>query len=103
MEPIKDKVDKLITYNFSVTKCPAKVYDDFTDFCKSETNDNYSMGLKILLESRKANIKEVALFEQYMVLKDMVIRLEDRVNELNEQVIAAKIIKKAPKTFGKKD
>jgi len=78
-DSVKEKVDKITTINFSITKCPHNVYKDFTGYCKDETNDNYSFGLKMLLESRKANAKEAVLFQQYMELKDEVVRLRERV------------------------
>ena len=93
---IKERLKNITTINFSVTKCPQKVYEDFVDFCKQETNDNYSMGLRDLLASRKASIKEVVLFQQYMELKDEVAVLNKKVEELFQS-------RKGPKTFGKEE
>ena len=52
---IKRKVMDLVTINFSITKCPQEVHEVFTQFCREETNDNYSMGLKLLMERSSFN------------------------------------------------
>lgn len=97
---IRERVQEIATINFSITKCPHAVYQDFTDFCKAETNDNYSMGLKLLLEAKRTNIKEIVLFEQYMVLKNEFEELKQKFAEIQQKPeIKAKL-----KTFGgKKD
>ena len=90
----KDKVDEITTINFSVTKCPLKIYKKFTEFCKLESNDNYAFGMKLLLDSREANVKELVLYEQY-------IKLKAEVDELREMVVTkTKTEKGGPKTFG---
>lgn len=83
-EQLKD----LTTINFSITKCPIKVFKAFSEFCKTETNDNYAFGLKMLLESRETNIKEIILFEKYAELRDEVEQLKQK----NER--------KIPRTMG---
>ena len=92
---IKTKVRDLATVNFSITKCPVKVYEAFIDFCKSETNDIYSMGIRDLMEARKTNVKEVVLYQQYLEIKEEVVELKEEISELREQI-------KGPKkrTFG---
>jgi len=82
----KDRVKDITTINFSITKCPHRVYEDFVGFCKRETNENYSMGLKLLTEGMKTNIKEVVLFEQYMEIKQ----------ELQEMRIELELLKELP-------
>lgn len=90
----KDRVENLTTINFSITKCPLKVFKAFSEFCKSETNDNYAFGLKMLIDSRDVNIKEVVLYEQYCELKDRIVALEETTtDETNEE-------KKRPKMLG---
>ena len=95
---IKDKVHELVTRNFSITKCPEAVYEDFVKFAKEETSDNYSMALKMLIEGMKANIKEVHLYEQYMELKAEFAEFKEsilvRLDNLEK--------KDKPKTFGTK-
>jgi len=92
MSSVKDKVEDLTTINFSITKCPLKVFKAFSEFCKSETNDNYAFGLKMLLDSREVNVKEVVLYEQYCELKDRIVALESKEDKVEE--------KKGPKVLG---
>ena len=91
----KERVKGLTTINFSVTKCPLKVYERFVAFCKKETSDNYSFGLKLLLDGMEGNIKEATLFEQYIELKARIDDLEKTFQELQGKGVKAK-----PKTFG---
>lgn len=79
---VKEKVEELATYNFSISKCPAKVYEEFIRFCKKETNDNYAFGIKLLLDGFKTNVKEVTLFQQYMELKDEVAKIKQEIEAL---------------------
>ena len=101
---LNERVQALVTRNFSITKCPERVYDDFVNFCKDETNDNYSMRLKMLLEARKTNIKEVILYEQYMELKhefeEFKTVVAEELHKLQGKPLASE--KKVPRTFGKK-
>ena len=80
-EKITKRVEKITTINFSITKCPHKVYQKFVEYCKNETNDNYSMGLKMLVDAIEANIKEALLFEQYMELKARMDELENKSSD----------------------
>ena len=95
----REKVISMTTRNFSITKCPERVYEDFVGFCREETNENYSMGLKLLMDARKVNIKEALLFEQYMEVKA-------ELRELRESMVPApeekEPVKKVPTTFGRK-
>jgi hypothetical protein len=95
MSETKDRIDDITTINFSITKCPLKVFKAFSNFCKQETNDNYAFGLKVLLDSREANVKELVLYEQYLKLREEFEALKELVNKTGEP----KVIDK-PKTFG---
>tara|TARA_Y100000310_G_scaffold140352_1_gene139777 strand:- start:16369 stop:16626 length:258 start_codon:yes stop_codon:yes gene_type:complete len=77
MTETKDKMADVTTINFSITKCPLKVFKAFSEFCKQETNDNYAFGLKMLLDGMKTNVKEVVLYENLQELKDRVEKLEN--------------------------
>jgi hypothetical protein len=94
-DEIKERVTELATINFSITKCPAKIYERFTSFCKKETHDNYSFGINLLLNAWEQNIKEVVLYEQYMLL-------QERVRVLEEKLASAGVKEKKtlPKTLG---
>jgi hypothetical protein len=85
MNETKDRIDDITTINFSITKCPMKIFKSFREFCKSETNDNYSFGLKILLDSRETNIKEVVLYELYTNLRDEFEQFKQEMSERKEK------------------
>ena len=91
----KDKVEDITTINFSITKCPLKIYKRFTEFCKQETNDNYAFGLKLLIDSREVNVKEVVLYEQYTKLKAEIDELREMIMVKESKPKATKV-----KTFG---
>ena len=93
MNNTKEKIENITTINFSITKCPMKIFKSFREFCQKETNDNYSFGLKLLLDSRSANVKEIVLYEQYLELRD-------EMNTLKTELEEFKRVKKKPKTLG---
>ena len=82
MSDKKERIEDITTINFSITKCPMKIFKTFREFCKKETNDNYSFGLKILLESREANVKEVLLYEHFLELRDEITSIKKEIEEL---------------------
>ena len=94
-DEIKKRVEGIATINFSISKCPVKVYEDFVQFCKEETGDNYAFGLKMACEALKGNAKDAVLFQQYLELKERVDVLEEKLNEGKVESKA-----KGPKTFG---
>ena len=98
-KPVSERVKDMTTINFSITKCPHRVYEDFSTFCKEETNDNYSMGLRDLLNARKVNLKEVVLYQSCMEIKDELVILRGELAELRENLDEGV---KTPKTFGKR-
>ena len=88
----KERVEEMSTINFSITKCPLKVYREFTEFCKQETADNYSFGLKTLLEGMQTNMKEEIMYEEMCKIKARLDNLENKEPEEPK--------KKSLKTFG---
>ena len=100
MDELKDRIDDITTINFSITKCPLNVFKAFSAFCKKETNDNYAFGLKLLLDSREANVKEVVLYEQYLELKDEVEIIKKQLERLEEPSKEKQTTRKMPKTMG---
>jgi len=96
---VKERVEKLKqtpTINFSITKCATDVYQEFIEFCRKEANDSYAFGLKLLLDSRKQNIKETVLYESLMEIKDVLDIHEQKIKALEEGPVE----KKSPKTMG---
>lgn len=87
----KDRVEDLTTINFSITKCPLKIFKRFSQFCKQETNDNYAFGLKMLLDALDTNVKEVVMWEQITALRD-----DFEKHKAEDQPVE----RKKPKTMG---
>jgi hypothetical protein len=100
---ITERVKDLTTVNFSITKCPQKVYEEFVAFCKEETNDNYSMGLRDLLNGMKSNIKEVVLYQQYMETKDELNQIRAELARMQTEMVPEQETETKPATFGKKE
>jgi len=99
-EKIKDRIEKITTRNFSITKCPERVYKRFVEFCQKETNDNYSMGLKLLIDGMDGNVKEKVLFQQYMEIKEELSNFAGKLQAFENK---GEEIKSDVKTFGSKD
>jgi len=87
------------TINFSITKCPAKIHQKFCEFCQQETNDNYAMGIKILLECMEVEAKDQVMFQQYMEVREKVGILNERIEKLEMQGVEQSQ-NKGPKPFG---
>ena len=87
---LKERTDGLIVKSFSICSCPIKIIQEFKEFCMSETKNDYSMGLKVLLERNKINFQQ-EIFA--MKIQELESRLEPLENK-----------KEKPKnlTFGKK-
>lgn len=97
-EEIKSRVNEMTSINFSITKCPQKVFRRFSEFCKTETNNNYSFALKLLLDGMEGNVKEALLFQQYIELKAELDELKVLVMNISTK---SEPEKKKRKTFGK--
>lgn len=78
---ILDKVDAITTRNFRVSAMLERDFQRFTNFCQEVANDNYAMGIKILLDNYASNIKEVLLFQELEELKQRVDVLEQKPKE----------------------
>ena len=49
----QDGNDEMDARTFTISKCPANIYDEFIGFARKETGNNYAMAIKILLEKAK--------------------------------------------------
>jgi hypothetical protein len=61
------------------------IHTAFKEYCKTECDNNYTLGLKFLLENYESDFKYTSLY-------DHIVNLTKRVNELESQC------KKAEKT-----
>jgi len=92
---LKERTDGLFNAkSFSICGCPIKVIQEFSEFCMSETKNDYSMGLKILMERNKINF-------QQEVFAMKIAELEARLSKIEENPVEEQ--KPKVKTFGKKE
>jgi uncharacterized protein YoxC len=95
---IKNRVEDATTINFSITKCPYKVYKEFVDFCKEETEDKYAMGLKLLIDAKNKTATVEGLFKAILSLQEQI----DEINQRDgEAMVSSDVTKPVVKTFGK--
>ena len=62
-----------------------RIHNEFKDYCKIECANNYTLGLKDLLEYRKNDWKYEALYDMIQGLYDKVAALEQVNSKTNEQ------------------
>lgn len=55
------------------------VHEAFKEFCKHEANNNYTLGLKILLKYMQDDYK-------YEFLADKIVAVDDKVEELKNKL-----------------
>jgi len=84
MDKKEEEASAVTTINFSITKCPIVIHKRFVDYCKKESNDNYSFGLKLLLDGMDGNVKEATLFQQYIELKGEMKELKEEMEKLKK-------------------
>jgi len=96
MMNVKERTDALLSVkSFSICKAPVTVIRDFKDFCRVETKDDYSLGLKLLMERNKASFQQEAFAMKIQEIEGRLIDMETKgVPEVEE--------KPKFKTFGRK-
>ena len=52
------------------------IYDTFRNFCKLETKNDYTLGLKRLLEHKQLDWKEAMMYDLIRNLEERLARLE---------------------------
>ena len=87
---IRENVREKGSIHFSIVKCPLKIYEKFTSFCEDETSGNYSLGLKILLDSYEESVKEDFVFENLREVRAELAEIREKLEKKRE----------LPKTFG---
>jgi len=92
---VKERSDALINVkSFSICSCPISVIKDFKEFCNIESKNDYSLGLKILLERNKINFQQEVFAMKIRELEDKIIILEEAPKQEKKEE------KKNVKTFG---
>ncbi len=81
---IQERVDERTVRDFWITNCPEKVWKEFNTYAKEETNNNYSIALKLLLNTNKSNAKEKLLYERYIQMDVRMRQLEKNQNMILE-------------------
>ncbi len=62
------------------------VYEAFKNYCKLETKDDYTLGLKKLMELAQHDWKEEMLYDLIRDLEERIIQLENKpVEEVKEK------------------
>ena len=92
---IQKRVSDMTTRTFWITNCPEDVWKEFNEYAKTQTNNNYSVALKLLLGLYKTDAKSSVLYERF-------IDLNKRVNEIEKNIITiAESIKTLSETMSK--
>jgi len=99
-ETIKERVDSITTRTFWITNCPEKVWEEFSKYAKDETNNNYSIALKLLLGTNKSDAKSRVLYERYIQL-DM--RLRQAESNIVQMAKSMKVMSEVVSTQEDKD
>ena len=74
---MKERTDGLfVQKSFSICGCPVKLIQEFKEFGMSETKNDYSMGLKILLERNSINFQQEVFASKIREIEDRMILLE---------------------------
>ena len=79
---IQERVKDRTTRNFWVTNCPEEIWEEFNDYAKKETNNNYSIAIKLLLGIAKTNAKESVMYERYIKIEKRIQDMENNIVEL---------------------
>ncbi len=54
---------------FTISKCPANIYNEFVDFARRETGNNYTMAIKLLMERAKNHEKTVSMLSEIQQIR----------------------------------
>ena len=99
MNDLKTQIEKTIkkykTIGFFDTPENRSVWETFTKFSELESDGNYLLGIKMLLQSYSTDWKYSALYDEIQELKI-------KINNTQSQPVMVEETKKI-KTFGKKD
>jgi len=97
-QKLKDKIESQIkqykSIGFFDTKENKIVWSTFVQFCKLESDGNYLLGIKMLLQSYSTDWKYDSLYNEIQSLKEQISK--------HEQIVTPTVTndKRAFKTFG---
>ena len=66
------------------TESNSQVHEAFKEFCKTEANNDYTLGLKYLLQAYQEDYK-------YSTLRDLIMSLKMEIDELRTKVETEKV------------
>jgi len=83
----KLKVDGVIRFSIKANNSPENesIHNAFKEFCKVECDDNYTMGIKRLLEAYESDFKYEMLYNELMELKADLAELKSAPKEEKEE------------------
>lgn len=85
-ENIQKRVNDMTTRTFWITNCPEDVWREFNEYAKTQTNNNYSIALKLLLGISKTDAKSSVLYERFIDLDKRVIDIENNIIHIAQSV-----------------
>jgi len=92
-----ERINKITTRDFYISKCPEDTYQRFVAFCSRETLNYYALGLKYLLDFAETNAKDAVFFQRLLAMEERIIALEEKLAVAEQKPVEAKV-----KTFGGK-
>lgn len=68
------------------TEANIAIHDEFKDFCRCESDNNYTIGLKMLMNNWKEDVKTALLMDKIEYLESQIDFLKDLVENKKEEV-----------------
>lgn len=96
---LKEKIEGAVKFNFSISSCPRKVYEDFKELANKEFADTYHLALRYLLDAYNKDLK-TEMFGK--AVWDMINNLDKRISALESQGMVEEV-RNAKRTFGKEE
>ncbi|MEA2036013.1 MAG: hypothetical protein U9O94_00785 [Nanoarchaeota archaeon] len=68
-----NKENEIDARTFTISKCPVNIYDEFVDFAKKETGNNYAMAIRLLIERAKNSEKAVLMMSEIQNIRNDLV------------------------------
>jgi len=80
---MRDLADGYIRFRIKAkdTENNQRIHDAFKEFCKVECDNDYTLGLKILLKNYENDYRFDSLHELYELLKDDVEQIKQKIEK----------------------